>query len=227
MNFPTPRLNEIFESPEGIISIWGDFGVGKTTFALQTAINTSNQGKKAIYFYSKPNFPSDRVVDLLKENSIETLDNIVFIKSTNFADLHKIIFNLEFLVLESIKEKKTSFDLIVIDSITDLYRLVLNKEKKEKNVSLNYQLNQILANLTYIFETYGIEVLVVNELTRKSDNDQTQEVQSGGKVMEFWILYTIKIERTEILNKRKLIVRKDPNNIKFELSSSLTQYGFE
>jgi len=227
MNFPTPRLNEIFESPEGIISIWGDFGVGKTTFALQTAINTSLQGKKAIFIYSKPNFPSDRIGDLLKENSIEILDNLVFIKSTNFTDLHKIIFNLEFLVLEVKKEKNTSFDLIVIDSITDLYRLELNKEKKEKNVILNYQLNQILANLTYIFETYGIEILIINELTRKSYNDQTLEVQSGGKVIDFWILYTIKIERTEILNVRKLIIRKDLDNIKFELKSSLTQYGFE
>ncbi|MFX1394945.1 MAG: hypothetical protein ACFFAH_15430, partial [Promethearchaeota archaeon] len=201
--------------------------VGKTTFALQTAINTTNQGKKVIYIYSKPNFPSNRIGDLLKDNSQATLDNIIFIKSTDFTDLYHIIFNLEFLFLESIKEKNMPFVLIIIDSITDLYRLELNKLKKEKNVNLNFQLNQLLANLTYLFETYGIEVLVVNELTRKSYNDQTQEVQSGGKVMDFWILYTIKIERTEILNKRKFIVRKDPEKKIFDINSSLTQYGFE
>ena len=222
-----PRLNEIIESPEGIISVWGDFGVGKTTFALQTAINTSSQGNKVIYIYSKPNFPSVRVGNILKDNLKKVLDNIVFIRTTDFTDLYNIIFNLEFLILDNLKEKANSFGIIIIDSITDLYRLELTREKKEKNVSLNFQLNQILANLSYIFETYGIEVLVINELTRKSHNDQTEEVQSGGNVMDFWVSYSIKIERTERLSVRNLTVRKHRENKKFELSSILTNNGFE
>jgi len=222
-----PRLSEIIESPEGIISVWGDFGVGKTTFALQTAINTSNQGNNVIYIYSKPNFPSVRIGSILKDNLKKVLNNIVFIRTTDFTDLYNIIFNLEFLILDNLKEKAKSFGLIIIDSITDLYRLELTREKKEKNVSLNFQLNQILANLSYIFETYGIEVLVVNELTRKSYNDQTEEVQSGGNVMDFWVSYSIKIERTERLSVRNLTVRKHRENKKFELSSILTNNGFE
>ena len=222
-----PRLNEIIESPEGIISVWGDFGVGKTTFALQTAINTSSQGNKVIYIYSKPNFPSVRIGNILKDNLKKVLDNIVFIRTTDFTDLYNIIFNLEFLILDNLKEKANSFGIIIIDSITDLYRLELTREKKEKNVSLNFQLNQILANLSYLFETYGIEVLVVNELTRKSHNDQTEEVQSGGNVMDFWVSYSIKIERTERLSVRNLTVRKYRENKKFELSSILTNNGFE
>ena len=222
-----PRLSEIIESPEGIISVWGDFGVGKTTFALQTAINTSNQGNKVFYIYSKPNFPSERIGNILKDNLKKVLDNIVFIRTTDFTDLYNIIFNLEFLILNNLKEKANSFCLIIIDSITDVYRLELTREKKVKNVSLNFQLNQILANLSYIFETYGIEVLVVNELTRKSHNDQTEEVQSGGNVMDFWVSYSIKIERTERLSVRNLTVRKHRENEKFELSSILTNNGFE
>ncbi len=222
-----PRLSEIIESPEGIISVWGDFGVGKTTFALQTAINMSIQGNKVIYIYSKPSFPSVRIGNILKDNQKKVLDNIVFIRTTDFTDLYNIIFNLEFLILDNLKEKANSFGLIIIDSITDLYRLELTREKKEKNVSLNFQLNQILANLSYIFETYGIEVLVVNELTRKSHNDQTEEVQSGGNVMDFWVSYSIKIERTERLNLRNLTVRKHRENKEFELSSILTNNGFE
>ena len=222
-----PRLNEIIESPEGIISVWGDFGVGKTTFALQTAINTSNKGNKVIYIYSKPNFPSVRIGNILKDNQKEILDNIVIIRTTDFTDLYNIIFNLEFLILNNLKEKANSFGLIILDSITDLYRLELNREKKEKNISLNFQLNQILANLSYIFETYGIDVLVVNELTRKSHTDQTEEVQSGGKVMDFWVSYSVKIERTERLSARNLTVRNHRENKKFELSTILTNNGFE
>ena len=85
----------------------------------------------------------------------------------------------------------------------------------------------ILANLSYIFETYGIEVLIVNELTRKSHNDQIEEVQSGGNVMDFWVSYSIKIERTERLSVRNLTIRKHRENKKVELSSILTNNGFE
>jgi len=59
MNFPIPDINKFFEtnkSLKGIFSIWGDYGIGKTTLALQTAINSSKQGK-ILFIYSKPNFP--------------------------------------------------------------------------------------------------------------------------------------------------------------------------
>ncbi|GAH28813.1 unnamed protein product, partial [marine sediment metagenome] len=40
MQFPLTKVNEFFkvtDVEEGIISLWGDFGVGKTTLSLQTS----------------------------------------------------------------------------------------------------------------------------------------------------------------------------------------------
>ncbi|MFX1259781.1 MAG: hypothetical protein ACFFAN_18165, partial [Promethearchaeota archaeon] len=167
MNFPTPRLNKIFESfkpIKGIISIWGDFGVGKTIFALQTALNVAKRKKRILYIYSKPNFPYEKIRKIVKKDLNKILNNIIFIQTTNFYELNTIIFNLEFLILNNLTKKNRSLNLIVVDSITDLYRLELNKEKKNKNIQLNYQLSQILANLAFLNNSYGIEVLVVNEL---------------------------------------------------------------
>ncbi|MFX1315306.1 MAG: AAA family ATPase [Promethearchaeota archaeon] len=227
MNFPTHILNTFFKRNDplkGIFSVWGDFGVGKTTFALQTAINSAKIGKRVIFIYTKPNFPLEKV-NMMK--SFKMLDNIAFIQTTNFNELNKITFNFEFLILKFLKENNESFDLIVIDSLTNLYRIELNKNKKEKNYNLNYQLSQILANLCYINETYGIEILIINEISRKNINDRIIEVQSGGKVMEYWVTYSIKLMRTKKLNERKFILTKDPENKSISYKSILTENGFE
>ena len=71
MKFPTLELNKRINSIKnlkGIFSVFGDFGVGKTTFTLQTAINTAKIGKNVIYIYTKPNFPSAKI-QLIKKDS--------------------------------------------------------------------------------------------------------------------------------------------------------------
>ncbi|MHA2268938.1 MAG: hypothetical protein ACXAB8_14165 [Promethearchaeota archaeon] len=228
MLFPTTDLNALVKtipSFKGIISIWGDFGVGKTTFALQTAINTIRHQSKIIYIYTKPNFPTEKILKMVK-GSLETLRNITFIQTERFEDLFNIVYNLEFLILKNMKLMKENYELIIIDSLTDLYRLALNKEKKEKNYNLNYNLNQILANLSLINNTYDIDILIVNEKVNKLVNNKIIEIQSGGKVMDYWVLLNIKIERTEILKQRKLIITKHPEIQNIEFIYNLTENGF-
>ena len=228
MKFPTLSLNTYsnnFDFSEGIISVWGDLGVGKTTFALQTAFNSIKNGKKILFFYTKPNFPIEKIITLSKYSK-QLLNKITFITPINFNDLHKIVFNLEFLILKHLENKENQLKLIIIDSITDLYRLELDREKKEKNYNLNYHLNQILANLFYINKTYKIEILIINEISRKTLNDHIVEVQAGGKVMEYWISYNIKINRTEKLNQRKFVI-KQGEKLVLEFIENLTINGFE
>jgi len=229
MKFPTLELNKWINSIKnlkGIFSVFGDFGVGKTTFALQTAINTAKIGKNVIYVYTKPNFPSEKI-QLIKKDSKEILDNIIFVHITNFDELYRVIFNFEFLVLNFLNEKMTKLNFIIIDSITNLYNLELNKDNKKKNYNRNYQLNQILANLTYLNESYGIEILIVNEISRKTRENQIIEVQSGGKVMEFWVKYNLKINKTNKLNERKFIFNNIPEKQSIEFHSNLREKGFE
>jgi len=229
MIFPISTLNAHFRrfTPlKGIVSVWGDFGVGKTTFALQTAMNSTKNGEKSIFIYSKSNLPLEKINEIFKD-SIEKLDRISFIQPESFNDLYKIVFNLEFLFLKSLDKKRDNYKLIVIDSLTDLYRLELNREKKEKNYNLNYDLNQILATLTYLNQAYNINIMIINEKVNKRTDDQTVEVQSGGKAMDYWVVLDIKIERSESLGKRKFIVTKHPEYFRFECNSNLTKTGFQ
>jgi len=226
MNFPISELNQYFNSIDiiqGIFSIFGEYGVGKTTFALQTAINSAKLGKEVVFVYTKHNFPSLKI-QLLNKNSDELLDKILFIHSTKFSELYRIIFNLEFLILGN---KQQKFNLIIIDSMTNLYRIELNMEKKERNYNLNYQLNQMLATLTYLNEAYGIEIMVVNEISRKNLGDQLIEVESGGKVMEFWTDKKLKISKTKKLNEREFLFVDITKNNVMKFNSNLREFGFE
>jgi predicted ATP-dependent serine protease len=230
MQFPLSKINEFFKSTdtkEGIVSLWGDFGVGKTTLSLQTANSYALNKAKVLYVYTKPNLPFKKISTVFENNLENVLDNISFIHITTFEELFKFIFNLELVVLDDLKTKKRSYNLIIIDSMTDLYRLELSREKKDKNFVLNYKLNQLLANLVNLKQKYEIELLIVNEISRRTREGQTYDVESGGNVMRYWVINSVKIERTDVVNNRKLILHRGNDNSSFELNSMLSNRGFE
>ncbi|MFX1237671.1 MAG: ATPase domain-containing protein [Promethearchaeota archaeon] len=233
MIFPTSQLRKFFNQSkvqEGIVSVYGDTGVGKTTFALQTLMNTRISGKNVLFIYTKHKFPSSRLYDLAERNRNrldELLEKTLIINTPNFKDLRKITFNLDFLIADLLKEINFVPNVIIIDSITDLYKLDLNMESKEKNIALNYELNQILANLQYLKEIHNLEILLVNDISRKELGDTIIEVQSGGKVMDYWIEFSIKITRSKSLNQRYIELTKSPSEQKLKFTSRLSELGFE
>ncbi|MHA1233582.1 MAG: hypothetical protein ACTSQL_00675 [Promethearchaeota archaeon] len=230
MQFPLTNVNEFFKSistKEGITSLWGDFGVGKTTLSLQTANYYALNKKKVLYIYTKPNPPSKKISAVFENNLKDVLENILFIHTTNFDDIFNFVFNLEFVVLKDLKTTNGTFNLIIIDSMTDLYRLELNREKKEKNIILNYRLNQLLATLVNLKQKYEVGILIVNEISRRTQEGQTYEVESGGNVMQYWVRNSIKIERTDVANNRRFILHRGNDDSTILLNSKLTKCGFE
>ncbi|MFO7796584.1 MAG: hypothetical protein ACQERB_01635 [Promethearchaeati archaeon] len=233
MNFPTPKLKNIFQKKfpiDGILSIWGDFGVGKTTLALQISILSIEKRKKVIYFYTKPNFPYKKLFTLAEDNfsqdisPFHSLFDLITIK--DFSQLYSIILNLEYLFLTE-KNYNLKTYLIVIDSLTDLYKSELNFNNVDQNVRLNYQLNQILATLKYLKHKYDLDLLIINETSRTNQIGEIKETQSGGKVMEYWITDSIKIERTNVLNKRKFKINRFDKNKNYEIILKINETGFE
>ncbi len=230
MFFPLDILNKHFQSPNqfrGIFSIYGDYGVGKTIFSLQTALYNSSLGNLVIYIYTKPNFPYSKINNLIQNFEEKVLDNLLVYLILDFNKLSDLILDLEQIIIKIIKDKTTSKILIVIDSLTNLYQLEIRKNSKSKNFILNYQLNLMLATLSLLNIQYKVNVLIVNYLRRLKNENQTLEIQSGGKVMDYWLDYSLKIERHKKLNHRKILLTKDPEKKKLNLLSKLTKFGFE
>jgi RecA/RadA recombinase len=225
MIFPASKLNKHFNAIpliKGLCSCFGAFGVGKTTFAIQTALNSLISNDIILFIYTKPKLPLKKLKSLSEPYSKHLTPHLSkklkIMEISEFNQLLKVSFNLEFLFLNSLQKQK-NISLIIIDSITDLYKLKLNPSKKDLNVKLNYQLHQILANLSYLNKEYDVEILLINERSKTPKEGVIEEVQSGGAVMDYWTLYRLKLERTTILNKRKLtFFQKDDQKMQLELT---------
>jgi hypothetical protein len=76
-------------------------------------------------------------------------------------------------------------------------------------------------------QKYEVGILVVNEVSRRTQEGQTYEVESGGNVMQYWVTNSIKIERTDVANNRRFILQRGNDNNTFLLNSILTKRGFE
>jgi RecA/RadA recombinase len=227
------RLYEIFrkyQPKNGLYSIYGNFGVGKTTLALQLSLFSVLKENDVIYFYTKPNFPYNKLFkttqthEILDINFLTSHLNLLLINI--FSQLYTSILNLEFIFLNK-NEGDIIPKMLVIDSLTDLYRLELNSKDVERNVRLNFQLNQILATLVYLKQNYTLDILIINESSKKTAIGEIKEVQAGGSVMEYWVTRSMKIERTNVINKRKLIIKKINDKTPIEIFSTLTNNGFQ
>jgi len=224
MKFPLYQFNETI-GLERIVSIWGEIGVGKTTLALQIAFNNIQTGDSVYYFYSKPRLPLEKIESLFSTMDPNILKKLKTIHIKNFNDLYRIILNLEINLLKHKKEKKSYPKLIIIDSLTDLYRLELNRDKKDKNVLLNYKLNHLLGILADINNKFSVDILIINEMSYIHFEDHSHEIQSGGKVMRYWVPCSLKIARSEIMNKRIIYLYKN-SEIQYELLATLSEKGF-
>ncbi|MHA1297348.1 MAG: hypothetical protein ACTSPH_12175 [Promethearchaeota archaeon] len=204
-NKQTLIINEIkkfLDFKSSIISIWGEIGTGKSTLALQIIKDNVLKNSKILYIYSKYDIPIEKIQEIYKNEFNSFINNVIMIQILDFEDLYNFCFDLELKLVENIKQTNNSINFIVIDSISDLYDLSLIKNKKEKNVSLNYKLNIILATLTSYINKFSTQIIVINSSKSIFLDKEIMEIQSGGKVMDYWIKQSIKIERTSKINQR-------------------------
>ncbi|MBS3140856.1 AAA family ATPase [Candidatus Woesearchaeota archaeon] len=172
------NLSDIFNN-KGLNLVYGEPATGKTTLALQLALNC----KKAIFIDVEKTVSSERI-----EQIGGNIDNIIFLKPGSFAEQLKFIENLK-------QIKKV--DLIVIDTIGYYYRDELKNDAYIANRFLDRQL-KILKELA---ET-GILIVINNQVY--SDLEHNIKVV-GGNMIRNWACNIIKLEK----EPRKLIIEKE------------------
>lgn len=234
MKFPISQINSLLKALNqkfGLYSVWGQFGVGKTIFSLQTAILYAKNHNKVLFIYTKPLFPTQQLVSILEPfpepTKTEILNNLTFIQITEFDEFYTLLFNLEFLLLTQRRENQPLTKLLIIDNIINLYQLELNPQDKERNVELNYSLNQMLGLLSYLNQEYKLDISLVNRTSYSDQENITLEIPAGGNVIEYWIPYSLKIQRTKKINERKFIFKTSSDSKKpLSFVLKLAERGF-
>ncbi len=178
-----------------ITTIFGPSGSGKTNLCLLTAVKVAETGKKVIFIDTEGGIAVERIKQL-SVNHETVLNNIVFFNPINFTQQKEIF--------EKLKSNiSNNTGLIVVDSISMLYRLELGKS--EEVYGVNSALGKQIANLVEIARTRNIPVLITNQVYADFDNrDHVKMV--GGDLLKYGSKCLLELQKFE--NARGLVLRK-------------------
>ncbi len=180
---------------DSITTIYGPAGAGKTNLALIASAKTSETGKKVIYIDTEGGFSITRLKQVVS-NTKKILNNIIFLKPTNFEEQKKCFERLKQLVNKNI-------GLIVVDTISMLYRF--ERKSGEAGLDFSHDLALQVAYLSEITRKKNIPVLINNQVYTSFENNNIKML--GGEILKYGSKCLLEIQ---ILNsgKRKIIIRK-------------------
>jgi DNA repair protein RadB len=206
-----------------ITTIYGPAGSGKTNLCVLASVSQAKKGNKVIFIDTEGGFSVDRFKQISGEE--DSLSNLLILKPTNFEEQKKSFDTL----LKTIKSN-TNVSLIVVDSMTMLYRLELS-EKKDNNIKeLNSELSRQLRTLSEIARNKQVPIIITNQVYYSFLSDE--EFQSGkqrdanmvgGDILRYWSKCLIELQNSN--SRRKAILRKHRSLPEKELEFSIDNKG--
>jgi DNA repair protein RadB len=178
-----------------ITTIYGPSGSGKTNICLVSAIKILDDGKKVIFVDTEGGISVERIKQL-SENYQTILDKIIFLSPFNFEEQINIFKSLKEMVNDDV-------GMIVVDSISMLYRLELSRSPEVYEV--NSALGNQIAALVEIARRKSIPVLITNQVY--SDFDNKDEVKMvGGDLLKYGSKCLLELKKFN--NHSKIIIKK-------------------
>jgi DNA repair protein RadB len=175
--------------PTGTVTlIYGEAETGKTTMTLQCVINCARMGYKTFFIDSDASFSSKRLLQMAPQDYEEIASQIILARPTNFKEQTHLINELDKYITEK-------FLLIIIDTITTLYRAELSEET-QKTFALNRELNQQLALLTQIAKIKNVGVIVTSQVHSYFLGVGAVTEPVATRVLKFWPEIIIKLQPT-------------------------------
>jgi DNA repair protein RadB len=213
---------------KGVISLlYGPFASGKSNFVILAACHNAKKGKKIIFIDTEGSFSLDRVKQISGDLPEMVLKNIVILKPTNFKEQKDAFLKL----YKEIKSK--SIGLIIVDSMTMLYRLELvdaRKFGKERVRKVNSDLVNQMKALYEIARKQEIPILITSQVYAEflSNEDWMAGKQAGvnivgGRILEYYCKCIIELQIKN--EKRKAIIRKHRSLPKKEFNFEVVNEG--
>jgi DNA repair protein RadB len=230
LSLTNQKLNSLISSKDestSVIHIWGDVGVGKSTLCYSAALAILAQEKKVIYISTKSYFKENRFHQISKNYPPFNIYNFLLYNPTTFSQQTEVIMNLEFLILEEIRQlKTTSVGLIVVDGVSILWHLEMTSDAS--NQKTLRALNTLIATLDYIRRTYNIPVIITNRSVIRTQENRNFSQPASNAVMDYWGKIKIKIELTENPAMRDIILESHSTkkNLPKRISTKLIDSGF-
>jgi DNA repair protein RadB len=163
-------------------------------------VNTARLGSKTIFIDSEGTFSSKRLSQIAHHDLKEVSPMITLVKPSTFKE--------QSLVVDRLEEYLTStVGLVIIDTITSLYRAEMSEEK-ETTFELNRELGRQLACLAQIAKTKKVAVLITSQV-RSTFIEGSGEIEPvATRVLRFWSDTVLNLKPTSQRNALKAVLEK-------------------
>jgi DNA repair protein RadB len=188
-------------SPETVTLIYGEPETGKSTLAMQCAVNCAVQNLKVLFVDCDNTFYAKRLSQIAKDRFDDVAEKIILVKPKDFKEQTAFI--------DQINDYTANVGLIIVDTFTSLYGAkVCETPAKSKAFGVNRELNRQLAILAQLTKIKKIPVLITSQV-RSVFSEQSSSVRPvATQVLKFWADNIIALKPTESPQTIKAVLEK-------------------
>jgi DNA repair protein RadB len=202
-------LNELLEGgllAENIHLLYGEAETGKTTLAIQCAVNCARMGYKTIYIDSENTFSTKRLTQIATDDVQQIASNIILAKPTTFGEQTALLEKLDDYLTEKVA-------LIIVDTVTSLYSAEFEGETK-KAFKLNRELNKQLAYLAQVVKTRKIAAIITSQVRNVFAPNDISIEPVARRVLNFWSNIAINLKPTSQSSVIRAVLEKHPHRLR-------------
>ena len=192
--------------------VFGKAASGKTTFALGFVKGALNLGVRTIYINSEASSPIERFEQISGKNYREVEQYLTLLMPKSFEEQGTIVEDLELYIKEDTK-------LIVVDTLTRLYRTVL--EDKQSSYAAHRELNRQAGLLKGLARRHDIAIVVLNQVRAKMSEPGAIEPVATS-ILDYWSDYVVRMTSKRETGMRlieRLAPEGDPSSVVLRITS--------
>ena len=180
--------------------VFGEAASGKTTLALQFVRNAMRLDLAVIYVNTESTSPVERLEQVAGKDMESMKSHLQILIPHSFDEQGTIIEDLELYM-------KSNTKLVVFDTLTRLYRTVL--DDKKSNYAAHRELNRHCGFLKGVAKNNGVAVLALNQVTA-SMNGMNRFEPVASNILDYWSDVVVRI-RTRPERGERLLERLVPD----------------
>jgi DNA repair protein RAD51 len=187
-------------SSGSLLLVYGEPETGKTTLAMQCAVSCALQNFKTLFVDCDNSFAPKRLSQVADGKFEEIADHIILVKPIDFGEQEAVIDRLA-------EYTAKNFGLVVVDTITSLYRVKV-AENSGRTFGLNRELNRQMAILAQTAKTQKIPMVVTSQVRSVFDDSYVSVAPVATRVLKFWADTIIAMKPAENPQMIKAVIEK-------------------
>ncbi len=181
--------------------VYGEAETGKTSLAIQCAVNAARIGYKAILVDSDGTFSPVRLSQIAHKDLDEVAPSITLVKPATFQEQASAIDRLDEYLTKTV-------GLIVVDTVTSLYRIELGEPKR--TFTFNRELGRQVACLAQIAKTRKVAVVINSQVRNVFLEGVVTMEPVATRVLKFWADIVLNLKHTGQSRIMKAVLEKHP-----------------